>query len=299
MGIEMAPVVRRRAGRLGIARIGLLTVTEAEFEIVRPVFGLAENCLDSPYYVRDKRKWDHHVVLRRSPGQTNVVSALAVSGMIEDFRPEFVFLIGTAGGYSGRDKLLLGDVVVAEYVTNSGYWKYKDGQVLLRKLAHDHPSFFLLDRFVEALRTDPDAWRQRMSRRHAENPEPKILRGEVVSGDRIYGDPDNAEQRQILQVFDKALAFEMEAFGLARTIYEARMYVNYNPQFLVIRGISDLVNSDAASNQATRDFWTPYAVSAAAAVTHVLVERLLGHLSAVETRSGRNWFRRWRNHRGA
>jgi len=195
--------------------------------------------------------------------------------MIFDFAPDFIVLIGTAGGYGGRDELKLGDVVVCDYVEFSGYWKYREGQILRRKIAHDHPSLYLREHFFEDLRVSPQSWRPNVQIAPPDPGEPSIRFGEIVAGDDLLGDPDNAEQRRILEFFDKALGFEMESAGLARAVHKARKWANYNPQFAVIRGVCDLVNRDAALSQQTRIDWTGHAVSAAAAVAKELVDRLL------------------------
>ena len=264
-------------GILGSAKVAIITITEEEFPPVRNIFGLQENISDSGYYVADANSREHDVVLRRSSGQTNLISAELAGDFIYDFRPEFIFLIGTGGGYDGRDGLALGDVVVADYLEFSGYWKYKDHQVLRRKIAHDHPSLNIRDNHAEPLRVTPNAWRGLITVNRPVVGEPTVHIGEIVSGDILLGDPDNAEQKRILEhpAFDKALAFEMEAVGVARTVYKARKWATYNPQFAVIRGISDPVNTNAAGNQVTRIAWTPYAVGAAAAVSKVIVDRIL------------------------
>lgn len=233
------------------------------------------------------------MVLRRASAQTNLISAEAAGDIIQDYRPDFILLIGTAGGYGGRDGLSLGDVVISDYVEFSGYWKYKEEQVLRRKIAHDHPSLYLRDNFAERLRVEPDSWRGYIQLPRPGPGAPTLHIGEVVSGDILLGDPDNAEQRRILEFFDKGLAFEMEAVGVARTVYKARRWLRYNPQFAVIRGISDLVNANAADNQGTRVAWTPYAVSAAAAVAKAMVEDLLRVLRAREA-AERGLYRRIR-----
>jgi nucleoside phosphorylase len=269
-------------GLFGSARVAIITVTEQEFPTVRDVFGLTQNVPDSCYYVADRTARIHDVVLRRSSAQTNLISAESAAEMIYDFRPQFILLIGTAGGYDGRDGLELGDVVVADYVEFSGYWKYKENQILRRKLAHDHPSLNLRDNHAEPLRVEPASWRPRILVERPGPGEPDVYIGEVVSGDILLGDPNNAEQKRILEFFDKALAFEMEAVGLARAVYKARKWVDYNPQFTVIRGISDPVNTNAAGNQVFRATWTPYAVSAATAVSKAIVERILAAINGRE-----------------
>jgi nucleoside phosphorylase len=268
---------KKASGILGSATVAIMTITEQEFPAVRDIFALQQNIPNSGYYVANANRRQHEVVLRRSSGQTNLISAELAVDLIYDFRPEFVFLVGTGGGYEGRDELAVGDVVIADYVEFSGYWKYKDHQVLRRKIAHDQPSLNVRDNHAEHLRVTPEAWHGLINANRPVAGQPTVHIGEVVSGDILLGDPDNAEQKRILEdpAFDKALAFEMEAVGLARTVYKARKWVNYNPQFAVIRGISDAVNTNAVGNQATRITWTPYAVGAAAAVSKAIVDRIL------------------------
>ena len=254
----------------------MLTVTVQEFQALRNCLGTNTNLDGSEYYVRRIVANDEYdVVLRRTSGQTNVLSAEATGDLIEDFRPEFIFLVGTAGGHSGRDDVALGDVVVADFIDYSGYVKYKEGQILERKNPHDHPSLYLREKFAEPLRNDPAVWRNLINQPRPEHGDPKVVIGGIVAGDILMGDAANPEQWSILQRFDKALAFEMEAFGVARAVFKSRDWVHYNPQFLVVRGISDLVDVDPGENQATRVAWTPYAVATAGAFTQALVERVL------------------------
>src|SRR5262249_17395078 len=148
---------------------------------------------------------------------------------------------------------------------------------LRRKIAHDHPSLNVRENHAEPVRVTPDSWRGLVTANRPIAGQPTVHIGEIVSGDVLLGDPDNAEQKRILEhpAFDKALAFEMEAVGGARAVYKARKWPSYNPQFAVIREISDPVNKNAVGNQATRIAWTPYAVSAAAAVAKVIIGRIL------------------------
>jgi nucleoside phosphorylase len=255
--------------------VALLTVTVEEFDGVSQIFDLRQNLAGSAYFVHAvSEDSSYDLVLRRLPGQTNTLAAEGTGATIEDFRPEFLILIGTCGGHSERGALL-GDVVIADYVDFSGYWKYKKGAVLRRKTAHDHPSGYLLQNFVEPLRVAAHEWVPRIVVDRPEAGIPKLLVGGIVSGDVLLGNPANAEQRRILRYFDKACAFEMEGYGVARAVYNARNSVQYNPQFLIVRGVSDLVNENAAGNQAIRAAWTPYSVAAAGTFGVVLVEKIL------------------------
>jgi nucleoside phosphorylase len=243
-----------------------MTVTVEEAEIVNRVFKLA-----------NPRPGSH----RRTPHQTNLVSLQTAGDIIEDFRPEYLMLIGTAGGHSGHDHIALGDVVIADYLDYSGYWKYSDGAILERKLPHDHPSGHLLENYVEGLRVSPDRWINQIDVERPEEGSPKLYVGGIVSGNTLLGDPGNGEQKRILDHFDKAYAFEMEGYGLSSAVYKARADVHYNPQYLIVRGISDLVDRDPADNNATRHRWTTYAVCAAATCASALINDFLavnGHI---------------------
>jgi nucleoside phosphorylase len=88
------------------------------------------------------------------------------------------------------------------------------------------------------------------------------------------GDAGNEFQQQVIEHFDKALGVEMEAYGVACAVFESRTSVHYNPQFLIVRGICDYANADAAVNQESRVRWTKYAISCAASVTLALAALL-------------------------
>jgi nucleoside phosphorylase len=262
-------------GRIGSSRISLLTVTIEEFDRVTQLFDLRHNLAGTGYFVREALENNvYDITLRKLAGQTNIIATEGAGAVIEDFRPEFLVLIGTCGGHSERDEIALGDVIVADYIDFSGYWKYKAKAILYRKNPHDHPSGYLLQNFVEPLRVSGE-WITRVGENRPVPGQPKLRVGGIVSGDILLGDPENKEQRRILKFFDKAYGFEMEAYGLARAVYNARNSVHYNPQFLVVRGVSDLVNADGAENQETREAWTPYAVSSAGTFALTLVEKVL------------------------
>jgi nucleoside phosphorylase len=273
-GLQIRKPVR---GRIGNSRIAILTITTDEFDGVREVFKLNQEVMGSAYAVEAvSKKNEYRIVLRRAPAQTNVISAQLTRIVLEDFRPDYLFLIGTAGGHSEREKCGLGDVVVADYIDYSAYWKLNAGAYEERKHACDHPSLHLLENFAEGLRRNPGDWIPHLKTDRPEGSKsPKVLMGGIVAGELLLGDSDNAEQKRILTQYRKALAFEMESFGVARTVYQFRSSVHYNPQFLIVRGISDLVDKDAGGNNAQRKLWTPLAIEAAATFAYVLIDRLL------------------------
>ena len=272
-------------GKRGKTSIAILTITIEEFEIVQALFGLEQNIIHTPYFVKSARRSPYDVVARRSTSQTNVISHRSAGEIIEDFFPEFLIVVGTAGGCHGRDNVTLGDVVVADYLEYSGYWKFKAGQMLERKVPFDHPSLYLHQNYVERLRVQPQEWRRHISVPRPEPGDSTVRVGSIISGDILMGDAENEFQQQVIEHFDKALAVEMEAYGVASAIFESRTSVHYNPQFLVVRGICDYANAEAAINQEARVRWTRYAVSCAASMAFALTELLA-------TRPQRSWRKR-------
>ena len=100
-----------------------------------------------------------------------------------------------------------------------------------------------------------------------------MIVGNLIAGDKILGDGENEYQRQILTEYDKAIAVDMESHGLARGAYSARSTRHYNLHYLVVRGISDLVETD--QNNDVRKKWTAYAAATAAAFSMTAVDELV------------------------
>lgn len=264
----------RLRGRRGSARVAILTITEGEFDAARKVFGLQHNVPRTPYFVRELLEDDtYDVVLRRAAAQGNIEAGRAVGDFVEDLRPEYVFLVGTAGG-SGKDGGAVGDVVVSDVVEYYEHRKYVEGQDLPRRTPCDPPSLYARERFVEPLRVSA-GWIERIPAEFVRPVAglPKLLIGEIVAGEKLLGDADNAFQKNVMKVFDKALAFDMESWGVAKEIYRQRGTPRYNPQYLVIRGLSDIVTDDL--NDAIRKQWRDYAAAAAAAAALSVVQSLL------------------------
>lgn len=264
-------------GNKGAAIFGILTIIPEEFEAVSNIFAAAQNILGTQYFVEDianpgaGKKPEYDVVILQAPGQTNLTASDVVRDLIEDFRPEYVLLVGIAGGHSKRD-VKVGDVVIADFVEDSEYFKLSEGKVLQRKRPYDHPSYRLRNLYAEPL-CKSDSWHKHIKAKRPLSGKPRALIANLASGDKLLGDRKNIYQKTLVQHFEKASVFEMEGFGVASQIYKSRGSPFYNPQYLIIRAVSDLVNE--SGNQAKRDKWKKYAASAAAAFTKELVSAVL------------------------
>jgi nucleoside phosphorylase len=263
-------------GNHGTAEIGILTIIDAEFEAVRRLFGTHVNIPGTQYFVNALAApvdgvSHYDVVACQSPGQTNLTASGVVVDLIEDFRPEYILLIGIAGGHGERE-VGLGDVVVADFVEDTEYFKLSQGKSAHRKRPYDHPSYRLQQLHVGPL-CKSDKWHSLIDVKRPGKKKPRATVANLASGEKLLGDPTNAYQKLVMKHFEKAAVFEMEGFGVASAVYKQRGSVYYNPQYLIIRGISDLVNK--SSNQQTRDKWRAYAATAAAAFGKGLVDGIL------------------------
>lgn len=258
-------------GRVGSALVVVLTIVKEEFDAARLALGATNFIGDTNYYYRSFANGRYDIVLCRTADRGNSASALATKDLIEDLRPEFLLLVGIAGGMAGRDGVSLGDVVIADHVELYEMRKLVDGQDRTRRTAIDHPSFLL--RHQVALRAEEEErWLRRVTAQRPVGGEPKIIVGNLIAGEKILGDGANEYQKKILTEFDKAIAVDMESHGVARAVYEARGTRHYNINYLVVRGISDLV--DGADNNETRRAWRDYAASAAAAFASDIADRV-------------------------
>jgi nucleoside phosphorylase len=265
-------------GRLGIARVGVLTIIDEEFEEVCSALGATAHVHDSPYYADEDGRFD--VVVRQAADRSNVPAMGATLRLIEDFRPEVISVVGIAGGISGREEVALGDVVVASYLHYAEFLKRVEAGDLARYFAYDQPSVSLRESYVDPIRRG-GTWRGRILEELRPEPgDPKVVVGSIVAGEKVLGNPKHEEQRAVVERFNDAVAVDMESVGVARAVHESRRAVDYNPRLVVVRGISDLVRTGeledesaaAEENARERATWKRYAASAAAAFVRVFCD---------------------------
>lgn len=252
----------RIPGRAGNALVAIITIVEEEHVAVRERGDFNKLVGTTPYLHRNEvAPGIYDMILARSVDRSNGPCGELVRTIAELFRPEFIILSGIAGG-AGRDGIGLGDVVVADHVDWYEMRKMADGKDVIRKMALDHPSLYLRETIFQRVKIE-EKWLARIGLNRPIAGQPKVVEGNLIAGDKILGDGENEYQRMILEEFDKALAVDMESYGLARGVYNARSARHYNLNYLVVRGISDLV--DAEGNDEQRKMWRDYAAATAAA----------------------------------
>jgi nucleoside phosphorylase len=272
-----APAYSPPVGRIGHAIVAIVTILDEEFAAVSTAFGSSE--LDGGRYhtvgQTDDRQWD--VVIGQSSERSNIPCTSFVGEIIEDFRPQVLLLVGIGGGLcddgTGRDGVNLGDVVIADSVTYVEFAKITEKGVFLRQFVVDQPSLHLKTGISQPLTRRFDLHKTLTMEAPDATRAPKVMLGQLVSGEKVMSGVDNVVQVELLRPFDKAVVVDMESIGMARMVCERRTSFWYNPRYAVIRGISDLVGSK--DNNEMRERWRRFAAHTAALVAVEFVRRFV------------------------
>ena len=186
----------------------------------------------------------------------NIEAANHASLAIRDLQPDCILMVGIAGGI--RERVLLGDVIVADYIWYYEPAKQKPGSTQRRPA--EYPSDpHLLDR---AKNYEDATWHHLIQ---VERPAggtidiPIVHFGPIAAGEKVVADPAFLSELEHLQ--PKLLAVETESFGIAVAAARAPN----RPRFLTIRGVSDY--ADVTKD----DAWHNYAAATAAAFTVGLI----------------------------
>jgi nucleoside phosphorylase len=298
-------------GRHGHARVAVLTVIPEEFDAIRDAVRAYEEVGITGMFVPcalPKQKdgtVTYPFVIAQCPNRSNTPASQQTRRLLEYFRPEIIILVGIAGGIqrlSNVDGTPMwvgpgpGDVVVADYVHYADFTKNISSGHFLRYFPIDHPSTYLVGAHAHTVvRSRPNdvPWFDRLPRDRPDDGTPQHYVGEIVALEGVAGDPKSARQQEVLKLFDNALAVDMESMGVGRAIHESRDQTHYNPLWMCVRGISDVVRSDEDAqiyttanrssattttqddNDETRQKWKHYAAAVAARYTVLLLERLL------------------------
>lgn len=257
------------------ADFAIITVIPEESAAVLKVFPLKElKGFDRLFYfgkiTSSENDKEHAVLLARCLARGNNSANTLTAEVINLFKPTYVVVVGIAGGVSGRDDIRLGDVVVHDDLQYYELVKQSSGENLPRTMMVQSPSAALLYA-AEKVRARGQ-WSANIKSIRPTEPDiaPKLLIGQILTGEKLMGDPNAKELRALLTTFDKALAVEMESGGVGRAIYENQ--ANCPSGFLVVRGISDFCNIEG--NQETRDAWKVYASESAATAASAIIQAI-------------------------
>lgn len=182
-------------------------------------------------------------VIETGPG--NVAASLLTVRAEEMFRPQFIVMLGIAGGVKD---VAIGDVVVSSKV----YW-IEGGKVApdLKPRPDFAPVSAVLLQLARAVATD-GTWLSGGSSKAGAWPgagrEPMALVAPIVVGEKVIAEQASSTAEVIAQTYSDAVAVDMEDFGVLRGGAASE-----RASVLAIRGISDLLSekgdADAQGSQ--------------------------------------------------
>lgn len=162
---------------------------------------------------------NQHQVIVAESGIGKVNAAMVTTYLIENYRPDYLINIGSAGSLS--DQLNIGDLIVADRLQYNDAFNqvfgYQKGQI------PQEAEFFETDKKLRELVLLDQA----------------IKSGMIVSGDSFV---EQSNKKQILENFPQALATEMEGAAVAQVANKLEVPV------LVVRCISDHADKKAETD---------------------------------------------------
>ncbi|MEM1558390.1 MAG: pentapeptide repeat-containing protein, partial [Thermoproteota archaeon] len=246
----------------------IITAIQQEYDAVKKIFQLQdEKSLQNILYCYGELN-GYPIICMRCTDRGNISSNYLTTRIIQQLKPRYLILVGIAGGVIGRDNVQIGDIVFSSSVEYYQYVKRTEKGERRRVLQIAQPSP-LLRKYAALVKN----WWNRIKSTRPDGKEwnvSKAIEGLILSGETIWDDPESEDLKRLLNEYDKALAFETEAGGVARAIYESESSSSGPPPgYIVIRGISDPVNKKGGPE--TREKWRTPAAEAAAAFAYELI----------------------------
>lgn len=183
--------------------------------------------------------WDI-LIIETEAGNNN--AAIEAERAISYFNPEYVLFVGVAGGLKD---VKIGDVVVASKVY--GIESAKADKELLPRHEFGQPTHRIKE-IAKSLRKD-DEWLTQTSQQIESMINQKFeLRAffkPIVAGEKVVSSSNSPTYKYIKKNAGDALAVEMEGIGFLKACY-----AHENKQYILIRGISDLVDNKSQTDSA-------------------------------------------------
>jgi nucleoside phosphorylase len=129
-----------------------------------------------------------------------------------------------------------GDVVISDVIHGYEYGKVEADFWPRDDWTYKTDLGLLTGALEFALRPD---WQSRIQIQPPLGCSPKIVKGEVASGDKVIDNPTNDFFKAVLEHWPKVVAVEMEGAGVGAAIEQAQA-LGHAPGFMMIRGISDV-----------------------------------------------------------
>ncbi|PWV47364.1 5'-methylthioadenosine/S-adenosylhomocysteine nucleosidase [Nocardiopsis sp. L17-MgMaSL7] len=234
--------------------VGVVTFLSKEMRAVTEQLGLrSREKIDGLFFSTGKVTTDAGTVSvvatqTHSPGQRSVMSAL--DHLRRHFSPRLWILVGIGGGLH-PEYARIGNVIVSTRIVYYDSRKIRgEGDAQRRGEERQAPArivhavnVYFTDRGEPAMiRGQADGHRKRTFEVHP---------GLIGSGEAVIADGDSDVHRFLEGYNDKVLAVDMESGGLSQYWQENSVGEEPNPDWVVVRGISD--NADQEKNDDGHD----------------------------------------------
>jgi nucleoside phosphorylase len=276
--------------RMDHVHVGIITVIEEEYRAVLDSFAPASirrgANADYEIAVVDTPNGACSVAIRRCLLQGNLHAQTVAMEMLDDLSPDFVLVVGIAGGIPTTD-FCLGDVIVASRIVDTTLEDTGTSPSSVRYDAFGHPLHTAAERIVTRLQSleqrAAEAWENAIegerptppggsySTKHTEwnrdiqaalenfatRTAPRATVKAIASSDRLVKDPEIIARWRL--TMKSVSIVEMESAGIYGCCSRRGVPA------ITIRAISDIVGLKRD------DAWKVYACRAAAAYAHMLV----------------------------
>ena len=218
----------------------ILTAIPIEYQSVRGHLSEIEelthpngNVYEKGLFKGDYHNWDVSIA---EIGAGNNTCALQAERAINYLNPQVVLFIGIAGGIKD---LNLGDVVVADKA-----YGYERGKVssngFLTRPEVGVSSFAILERAKAEAKKE--TWKLRLPKKN-QRKKLKVITKPIAAGEKVITEVRSDVYELIHNSYNDTVAVEMEGSG-----FYTACHANKNIQFLIIRGISDLLINKTESD---------------------------------------------------
>lgn len=212
----------------------ILTAIPVEYACVRAhLSDLVEMTHKGKVYERGKFQGNYHGwdVGIAEVGVGNSASAMETERAINFFKPEVIIFVGVAGGIKD---LKLGDVVAADKAYGYEHGKISRSGFLSRPDV-GNSTYSILERARAESRKDD--WKKRIIAVKKKN-NPSIIIKPIAAGEKVVAEIRSEVYKLIKANYNDTVAVEMEGSG-----FYTACRANEGLQFLIVRGISDLLNN--------------------------------------------------------
>ncbi|SRR6266436_471197 len=257
----------------------LLAPTPTEARLAKQVLGLAHNEVYdglrySWAYIQQANNFVAVAVVSLHDIQGETQSAHKTYAVIEKLDPDYILVLGIAGGIStASHRLKTGSVVVGYYLH---YGTVKKGERNpLRALRCLPPSEELFETAAQV--ADKPIYVEMSRKRRKVD---IVLDREVLSGASLEQKIDDSTLVSLVKSYPRLAALEMEAGGMANTLWVKRGR-SFRPGYLIVKGISDVHDYSAKTNKKghtrieknakQRSDWRRYAARASARFAKELI----------------------------